>query len=737
MKRPGYLELGRRKAFGRPVRKPVGPVAPPPDPHVVPDFDLGTWRVRPALGRMTRADRIVALDMPTLLVLLILAERPPGGVNRDQLAARVFGPGGIEEQQPKLKRSLGFLRRAFSEDGAVRLINAPGDAYVLEIGDPVPGRGPKAADFQQLRDEPGAIEAWARRAKRHWLAIGLASLIVLGLAAGFVALIDRGHVVSYGTVVHVAPFATEPGDKRNPSFSPDGRQVVYSWRGADGNSAHLVVRPVAGGSWRPLTKGEGSDEYPAWSPSGTRIAFERITPVGCAVYVIVPDGSGERRVGDCDFGAAGPVTWTRDGAALIYSHRADALLSRQLVSQNMDSLRLSGVTNPVVGMPGDTQPVLSPSGRRLAFVRSHAVGVADLSLLELGGIAVEKITRDGWPLAGAAWDGGSYSVVYASPRGGRMALWRSRLDGRPPELLLATPNEVRAPAISNDGRSLAFEEWQLTTRLVRVPSEATAAVADVRPGGVALKRQPQVSADGRELVFVSNRSGRDQLWIAALTDGEPRMLTHADLDYLESPRWSPDGRVIAFAGARAGRFDLWTVTVADGRIERLSDDGASRAPSFSRDGRWLYYATARSGVWQVWRRSWPEAGTAEALTTEGGFAALESRDGDALYYVRPDRRGLWRRNREPGGDETLVTADLSPADWCNWEVTADAVWFVARADGGPAELARYSIADDRVTRVRALAGLLPGSGMAAAPQGGLIIAAVASERADLKLATLE
>jgi dipeptidyl aminopeptidase/acylaminoacyl peptidase len=272
---------------------------------------------------------------------------------------------------------------------------------------------------------------------------------------------------------------------------------------------------------------------------------------------------------------------------------------------------------------------------------------------------------------------------------------------------------------------------------VRAPSDATAALGDARPGGVALDRQAQLSPDRRELVFVSNRSGRDQLWIAPVTGGEARMLTHADVDYLESPRWSPDGRSIAFAGARAGRFDLWAVTVADGRLERLSDDGVSRAPSFSRDGRWLYYANARSGMWQIWRRSWPEAGTAEALTTEGGFASLESRDGDALYYVRPDRRGLWRRNREPGGDETLVTADLAPADWCNWEVTADAVWFVTRPDDGPAELARYSIADDRLTRIRPLPGLLPGSGMTAAPDGSLIIAAVATARSDLKLATLE
>ena len=134
MKRPTYLELGRRKHFGRPARKSPGPLLPPPDPATIADFDLGTWRVRPALGRLTRADRILVLDDATLKILLLLAERPPGGVGRDELALRVFGPGGIEANGDKFRRCLGFLRRAFSEDGAVRIVNAPGDRYDLEIG---------------------------------------------------------------------------------------------------------------------------------------------------------------------------------------------------------------------------------------------------------------------------------------------------------------------------------------------------------------------------------------------------------------------------------------------------------------------------------------------------------------------------------------------------------------------------------------------------------------------------
>ncbi len=736
MRRPGYLDLGRRRAFGRPVKKPVGPVDPPPDPSLVADFDLGTWRVRPSLGRMTRADRIVALDKPTLLALLILAESPAGGVNRDELAARVYGGGTAEDHEPKLRRVLGLLRRVLSEDGAVRIANAPGDAYVLEVGAPVPGRGLKPFESDVLRDDPGGVEAWTSRKRKRWLAIGLATLVVGGLAAGITALVERGHVVLFGIVTQVRALATEPGEKTHPSFSPDGRQVVYSWRLADGSGTHLVLRPVTGGSWRPLTLGDGRDLYPAWSPSGGRIAFERLTATACSVYVIAPDGGGERRVGDCDFGATGRLTWTPDGRAVIYAHRTAAGLARQLVSLDVDTAKLTGVTNPVVGMPGDMQPTLAPTGRRLVFVRSRAVGVEDLSLLDLGTVAVERITRDRRPLAGAAFEAGTQSVVFASPRGGRYALWRVRLNHSSPEPFLAAPNALKDPAISNDNRALAYEEWQYTTAFSRIPDGA--ALAAGAASGASLDRHPQLSPDGKELVFVSNRGGSEQLWLAPAAGGAARMLTRSELDFLETPRWSPDGRLIVFAGSHKGRFELWTVALADGKQERVSSEETSRAPSFSHDGRYLYFTSSRSGSPQIWRQPWPGSGSPEAVTTEGGLAALESTDGASLYYVRADRPGLWLRNPAPGGDDSLVVADFSPADWTNWTLTGTAIWLIRRPDFGFPELDRYSIESHLINSIRAVPDLLDDSGMSVTPDGtGVIVTTVASARADVKLATLE
>jgi Tol biopolymer transport system component len=737
MKRGSYLELGRRKMFGRPVKKPVGPVAPPPDPKDYADFELGTWRVRPTLGRMTRADRIVALDEHTLVTLLCLAEAPPEGVNRDELAVRVFGPG---EHEVKLRRCTSLLRRIFSEDGSVRLENAPGDNYVLAVGDAVPGRSLREADGSLMAAVPDGIGQWAERKRRRWTGALAAAAVVAAIAVGLVLLWDGGNTVTLGEVKTRVTLTAQPGAERNPSFAPDGRQFVYSWKPDGEPFTKLYIRSVGGQNARALTQGIRDDLYPAWSPSGNLVAFQRLDGPQCEVWVIRPDGSDETKIADCSVDAPGPLEWTADGNAVTYAYRTAPVLPTQLVSVTVADQKMIGITNPVIGQPGDTWPTLASTGRRLVFQRSRSVGVGDLYMIETSTGEPERVTRDGVETYGSAWEPGNRTLVFASPRAGRSELWRSTMDGRAPRVLVSGERaDLRAPVISNDGRQLAYERWRTQTRMLRVPlnSNLDEAPAPWTTAMQALDRDPQLSPDRSRVAFVSDRTGRDQVWIAEADGTGPRALTKLELDYVQSPRWAPDGRTLVLAGSRDGEWQLWTVTVADGSARRIDVDGAAQAPSFSRDGQWLYYAANRTGRWEIWRRAWPD-GSPQQVTTEGGFAAIESRDGDSLYYVRPDRNGLWKRPREPGGDDVLVTPDLYAGDWNNWYVTEDAIYFVARPDKENAQLARYSLTEETAERLRPLPNLLPRSGMTLAADGrALVVAQVAKTEVDVEMVTME
>ena len=745
MKRPGYLELGRRTVFGKPVNKPLGPLEPPPDPQQSLPFSVGSWHVDPPNARMQRDGRTVALDRPTLLILLILAAYQQDtvgvdtaeGINRDVLALRVFGGNSPAMHVNKLRRSLSFLRRTFSEDGSVRLLNAIGDSYVLAIGAPVAGRQLPTPTQQTLRPEPQGVNAWLARTKRHGLAIGTASLIVLIIAGGVYWLIGRG--IPLGSVTQITAFASEPGDKRSPSFSPDGKQIVYSWRQTPNADAHLVVRPTAGGSWRPVTLGLGSDEYPAWSPSGHWIAFDRTSGSDCSVYVITPDGTDEHRVGDCNFGAAGPLTWAPDNSSVTLSHRTDSSLSRQLVSIKADTHDLGGITNPMIGMQGDEQPSLSTSGTRLAFMRSRAPGISDLYLLQHGTQSVSRLTHDNWPLAGSTWDGAGYSIVFSSPRGGHDGLWRSRLDGHEPDLLLGTTADLRAPSIAPNGSQLVYEEWSRVGQLVIAPLDSSTPPTALTNESTELAREAQLSPNGDRYVYVSNKSGHDELWtLSALNAGVAQMLTNTGLDYIEYPHWSVDGQTIVFSGAKAGQFDLWSFQLSDKKLTRLTHDGMSRTPILSRDNHWLYFAKRQDRDWQLWQQSWPDKKQSRAITMDGGFAPLETASGNTLIYVRLDRRGIWQKATELGSDPSLLADDFLPRDWHNRSVDGNTLYFVSRNDAGVGHLNRLTIDSGQRSQLDDLPSLYDGSGLTISNDHKNVISTfLTSEHSDLKIAILQ
>nr|MBA2671355.1 PD40 domain-containing protein [Gemmatimonadota bacterium] len=84
-------------------------------------------------------------------------------------------------------------------------------------------------------------------------------------------------------------------------------------------------------------------------------------------------------------------------------------------------------------------------------------------------------------------------------------------------------------------------------------------------------RDAAFSPDGGQILLVSNRSGRNKLWIMDRNGGNPRLLVRDDGGE-SSPAWSPDGGSVAFLRADGGQPDTWVVDVATGTPRRVTND---------------------------------------------------------------------------------------------------------------------------------------------------------------------
>ena len=99
--------------------------------------------------------------------------------------------------------------------------------------------------------------------------------------------------------------------------------------------------------------------------------------------------------------------------------------------------------------------------------------------------------------------------------------------------------------VSPDGQTIVFD---LLGDLYTIP--ITGGTATRLTHGIAHDMQPRFSPDGTKIVFVSDRSGDDNVWILPLDGGEPYPLTTGvDATYL-SPEWTPDGEYVVVSKDR-------------------------------------------------------------------------------------------------------------------------------------------------------------------------------------------
>jgi CubicO group peptidase (beta-lactamase class C family)/imidazolonepropionase-like amidohydrolase/Tol biopolymer transport system component len=230
--------------------------------------------------------------------------------------------------------------------------------------------------------------------------------------------------------------------------------------------------------------------------------------------------------------------------------------------------------------------------------------------------------------------------------------------------------------VTRDGRTLLVE---LLGDLYALPVDGGRAVPLLT--GRAFQSQPRVSPDGRQLVYVSDESGSDNLWVAALDGSGARQVTRLPRSGMLSPAWSADGRQL-FATVtdpyRTRTAELWRYDAATGEGVRVvaNTNGPAQplvsAPAPGPYGAWpapdgatLWYASvtprpygSRNGASSALLRLPVGGGEAEPVAVEGtpAMKPLLSPDGATLVYgtVREGRTGLRARDLATGTERWLA-----------------------------------------------------------------------------------
>jgi CubicO group peptidase (beta-lactamase class C family)/imidazolonepropionase-like amidohydrolase/Tol biopolymer transport system component len=220
--------------------------------------------------------------------------------------------------------------------------------------------------------------------------------------------------------------------------------------------------------------------------------------------------------------------------------------------------------------------------------------------------------------------------------------------------------------VSSEGQHIVFE---LLGDLYTMPiagGDARRIVA-----GNAFESQPRYSPDGKSLVYISDQSGSDNVWIATADGAAPRAITRRRRASMQSPTWSPDGQSIYVTVSDLTAplaAEIWRVDVATGNETRVVENGngarsllvstpapGAYGPVLSPDGTQLWYTSvtprpygSRNGATSNIVQRDLGTSTSQRAVLEGTnpMKPALSRDGRWLVYAATFEGGTELRVRD-------------------------------------------------------------------------------------------
>ncbi len=358
-----------------------------------------------------------------------------------------------------------------------------------------------------------------------------------------------------------ANITNNPAFDADPSFSPDGKQVVFASL-RDGN-AELYVVNADGSDVRRLTDNPSWDSHPVFSPDGTMIAFPSDRESEDSdVYLMRSDGTGAvKRLTDWKSNeAVGPGSWSPDGTKIVFVSDRDG---------NDDIFVVSAEAYR-------PQPILSDEKSNLSFPSESPDGKL---------IAYQSNGPD---------------------KHGELRIFDVEL--KQSRLLMETENIDIAPIFSPDGEQIIFQ----------AKAGTNTEIFSIRPDGTELRNltnnpardsAPGWSPDGTQIVFSSNRGGNSGTYnlFVMNADGSGQHQIYANKGGMSlSPAWSPDDDSIIFTNdmedGQTGNFELFKTYVGGGEAEqRLTfRSGSDSDPAFSPDGRQIVFTSENDGNREIY-----------------------------------------------------------------------------------------------------------------------------------------
>lgn len=409
-------------------------------------------------------------------------------------------------------------------------------------------------------------------------------------------------VVGLGVFLSAALGQTAQPSLAEPAVSPDGQEVAFVSGGdiwtvaARGGQAHLLVSHPA------------TESRPLYSPDGKYVAFVSTRTGNGDIYALEL-ATGELRRLTFDDASEQLDAWSPDGKYVYFSTSGHDIAGMNDVYRVAVA---GGTPMPVssdryvsefFAAPSPDGKTLAVTARGMASAQWWRNGHSHIDQTEIWKLrdgSYEQVVGRGakqlWPM----WSPDGKTLYFMSDRSSAENLWALAEGGKPVQLTSFRSGRVLWPSISRDGKSIVFERdfgvWRydvVTKAVAQIPIELRGS-----PAGAAIEhkkitdgiRDFALSPDGKKLAFIV----RGEVFAAPAKDGGDAIRVTATTARESQVAWSPDNKCIVYVSDRDGRDHLFVYNFAEEKETQLtSGEHDTYSPGFSPDGKMIGFVRDR------------------------------------------------------------------------------------------------------------------------------------------------
>ncbi|MCT6698896.1 winged helix-turn-helix domain-containing protein [Rheinheimera sp. 4Y26] len=529
-------------------------------------------------------------------------------ITRDEILADVWGVRDVSDG--RISRVIRVLRVALGDDSReptyIETIPKRGFRFIAPVAEVMLAQGAElstaAQEFTPPAVKPQQVAAKPRPSLlRNLGLISLAGCALLYLGWRYLYLPMQDNNIK--PFARFDPISSMIGLEYNAAVSPDGRHIVYNHLLPDYETVELVLQNLENFETRVMLSGKDLLSGPTWSPDGQQIAYQRIVDEKqCEIRVITLDAGKTTLAKDellTNCGAkslGGRLSWSPDGAYLVYPHTPDGLQHSVLMLYPFAGGKQEQLTIPPQTSQGDFAVRFSKKGDQLAFIRDDGGSAGQIWLMDLASRSSRLLLQlsGSYPM-NIDWYDNDRKIIYPTSSATMSVVDVSTGHNA---VLFNTFDTVADTLVSQQGRIYSTVGQYRKTNILKVENplfHQASATEQVFQSSRSENIAEMNPVEGGPAAVLTSRSGLPQIWLY-YPDGRQQQISNFTESIIsKGMEFSPDGRHLL---ANIGN-EVWLFAEGEAPLKLTQSEQSARDPGWSHDGKYIYFSSSNNGRWQI------------------------------------------------------------------------------------------------------------------------------------------